>query len=45
MKICYICEEKFANTYLKDEEYFKSEIIVIMQETIEVLHIANVIKI
>ena len=45
MKICYICEEKFANTYLKDEKYCKSDIIVIMQENMEVLRIANVIKI
>ena len=42
-KICYICNEKFKNKYLKDEKIVKSGIIVIMQENIEVLLVAHII--
>ena len=42
-KIFYICKEKFENKYLKIRNIIKSEIIVIIQEYIEVLHIAYVI--
>ena len=42
VQICYICEEKFENKYLKDKKY-KLEITVIIQENIEVLCIAYVI--
>ena len=42
-KICYICKEKFENKYLKDKKYCKFEITVIIQENIQVLHIAYVI--
>ena len=41
-KICYICKEKFENKYVN---ILKLEIIVIIQENIEVLCIAYVIKI
>ena len=42
-KICHICKEKFENKYLKDTNTVKSEIIVIVQENIKVLHIAYMI--
>ena len=42
-KICYICQEKFENKYLKDKNIVKLYIIVIIQENIEVLRIAYVI--
>ena len=42
--ICYICQEKFENKYLKDN-IVKLEIIVTIHENIEVLCIAYVIKI
>ena len=38
-KICYICKEKFEKKYLKDKNIVKLEIIIIIQENIEVLHI------
>ena len=41
-KICYICKEKFEKKYVKDENIVKSEIIVIIQVTIEVLLITYV---
>ena len=30
-KLCYICNEKFENQYVKDKNIVKFEIIVIMQ--------------
>ena len=42
--ICYICQEKLENKYLKDN-IVKLEIIVTIHENIEVLCIAYVIKI
>ena len=39
-KICYICEEKLENKYLKDKKYHRVEIIVIIPGNIEKLHIA-----
>ena len=42
-KICYICKEKFENKYLKDKNIVTLKIIVIIQENIEVLHLAYVI--
>ena len=30
-KICYICEGKFENKYLKDKKYCKLEITIIIQ--------------
>ena len=42
-KICYICKEKFENRYLRNKKHHKLDIIVIIQENIEVLHIAYVI--
>ena len=41
-KICYICTEKFEK-YLKDKKYCKVRDHCIIQENIEVLHIAHVI--
>ena len=43
-KICYICNEKFENKYVKDKKYPK-DIIFIMKGNIEVLRIAYVCKI
>ena len=40
-KICYVCNVKIGNRYLKD--IVKLEIFVIIQENIEMLHIAYVI--
>ena len=42
-KICYFCKEKFENKYLKDKNIVTLKIIVIIQENIEVLHLAYVI--
>ena len=44
-KVCYICEGKFENKYLKDKKYRKVKLkfIVIIQGNIEVLRIAYVI--
>ena len=48
-KICYICEEKLENKYLKDyknalQKFFvKLGIIAIIQEDIEKLHLPYVI--
>ena len=42
-KIIYICKETFDNKYLKDKNIVKLEIIVIIQESIGVLRITNVI--
>ena len=42
-KICSICKEKFENKYFKDRKYRKVEIIVIIQQNIEALHIRYVI--
>ena len=43
--LCYICEEKSENKYLKDKKYRKvREIIVIMLRNIEVQLIAYVIS-
>ena len=42
-KICYIYKEKLKNKYLKDKNFVKLQIIVIIQENVEVLHIAHVI--
>ena len=36
-KIWYICKEKLGKKYLKDKNIVKLEIIVIIQESIEVL--------
>ena len=41
-KICYIFKEKLENKYLKDKNIVKLEIVVIIQENIQVLHIAYV---
>ena len=43
LNICYICKEKFEKKYVKDRKDLKLEIIVIMQENIQALHIAYVI--
>ena len=43
-KIIYICKETFDNKYLKDKNIVKLEIIVIIQESIGVLRITNVIS-
>ena len=44
-KFCFICKEKFENKYFKKKKkILKLEIIVIILEKIEVLHIANFFK-
>ena len=42
-EICYICEEKLENKYVKDKKYCKVEIIVVIQENINVLRMVYVI--
>ena len=42
-EICYICEEKHENKYVKDKKYCKVEIIVVIQENINVLRMVYVI--
>ena len=41
-KICSICKEKFENKYLKDKNFVKLDIIVIIQGNVEVLSTASV---
>ena len=41
-KICYICNKKLENKYLKDKKIVKLEIVVIIQGNIEVLAITYV---
>ena len=41
-KICYICNKKLENKYLKDKKIVKLEIVVIIQGNIEVLGITYV---
>ena len=43
LKICYNCNEKLENKYLKLKNITKLEIINIIQGNIEVLHIAYLI--
>ena len=43
IQICYICQEKYEYKYLKDKKDHKVRDIFIIQENIEVLHIAYVI--
>ena len=43
VKICYICKEKFENNIWKIKNIVKLEIIIILQESIEVVRIAYVI--
>ena len=39
-KICYICKDKYEGKYAKDKKHIvKIEVVVIIQENIEVLHI------
>ena len=40
-KICYICKDKYEGKYAKDKKkhIVKIEVVVIIQENIEVLHI------
>ena len=42
-KICYICNERFENKYLKVKKKKKLQIIVIIEENIAVLCIPYVI--
>ena len=42
-EICYICEEKLENKYVKDKKYCKVKIIVVIQENINVLRMVYVI--
>ena len=42
--LCYICEEKSENKYLKDKKYRKVKEIIIMLRNIEVQLIAYVIS-
>ena len=42
-KICYICQEKIENKYVKDKKYHKVRDIAIIQGNMEVLRIAYVI--
>ena len=42
-QFCYICEEKIESEYLKDKNIVILKIIVIIQESIEVLGIPYVI--
>ena len=42
-KICYICQDRFGNKYLKDIKFCKVKNHFIIQESIEVLRIAYVI--
>ena len=43
IKICYICKEKSENKYLEEKVIIKLVIIIIIQESIEVLRITYVI--
>ena len=43
IKICYICKEKSENKYLEEKVIVKLVIIIIIQESIEVLRITYVI--
>ena len=42
-EICYICEVKLENKYVKDKKYCKVETIVVIQENINVLRMVYVI--
>ena len=42
-KICYIYKERNEDKYLKEKKIVRLEIIVIIQENVEVLHVAYVI--
>ena len=43
VEICYICEVKLENKYVKDKKYCKVETIVVIQENINVLRMVYVI--
>ena len=43
LKICYICKEKSENKYLEEKVIVKLVIIIIIQESVEVLRITYVI--